>query len=69
MSRRSELIEKREVAVEGRTCGEDTKRLLTNFIKIEWKLSRNRTIEPSLEKGGPVFVQNILATSVSLKWE
>ena len=41
-------------------------RILTNFIKVKWKFARNRTIESGFEKGGPVFVENVLAAGIAL---
>lgn len=42
------------------------KTILTDFIEIEWKFTRNRTIKSGLQKWCPILVEYIFATSISL---
>lgn len=40
---------------------------LTNFIEVERKFTRNRTIETRLKEGCPVFAKNVLSARVVLE--
>ena len=39
---------------------------LTYFVEVEWELAGDGAVEPSLDVGGPVLVQDVLATRVLL---